>query len=140
MPGIGMISTQNFNQKVNISSILVVASLLGIAGLINHQNISGILGGHVLAWLPLEPGQDFANFLTLSLAATATGMVTLAGIPATLTPLAGAMSEMTGFSLEAVLMTQVLGFSTIIFTYQSVPLMMAMPLPAFPCVMPPGYA
>jgi len=133
MPGIGMISTQSFNQKVNISSILVVAGLLGIAGLINHQNISGILGGHVLAWLPLEPGQDFANFLTLSLAATATGMVTtLAGIPATLTPLAGAMSEMTGFSLEAVLMTQVLGFSTIIFTYQSVPLMMAMPLAGIP--------
>ena len=29
-------------------------------------------------------------------------------------------------------MTQVLGFSTIIFTYQSVPLMMAMPLAGIP--------
>ncbi len=133
MPGVGMVSTQSFNQKVNISSILVVAGLLGIAGLINHQNISGVLGGHVLSWLPLEPGRDFTNFLALSLTATATGMVTtLAGIPATLTPLAGPMSEMTGFSLEAILMTQVLGFSTIIFTYQSVPLMMAMPLAGIP--------
>ncbi|MEX2475807.1 SLC13 family permease [Marinobacter sp.] len=133
MPGIGMVSTQSFNQKVNISAILVVAGLLGIAGLINHQNISGVIGDQVLAWLPLEPGRDFGNFITLALAATATGVfTTLAGIPATLTPLAEPMSQMTGFSLEAVLMTQVLGFSTIIFTYQSVPLMMAMPLAGIP--------
>ena len=129
LPGIGMVSTKSFNQKVNLSSILVVAGLLGIAALINYQDISTILGGHVLEWLPLEPGQNFLNFMALALAATLTGTVTtLAGIPATLTPLAGQISELTGFSLEAVIMTQVLGFSTIVFTYQSVPLMMAMPL------------
>jgi hypothetical protein len=67
--------------------------------------------------------------MALALTATITGtLTTLAGIPATLTPLAGQISELTGFSLEAVIMTQVLGFSTIVFTYQSVPLMMAMPL------------
>ncbi|NWN90922.1 SLC13 family permease [Marinobacter adhaerens] len=129
LPGIGMVSTKSFNQKVNLSSILVVAGLLGIAALINYQDISAILGGHVLDWLPLEPGQNFLNFMALALAATITGtLTTLAGIPATLTPLAGQISELTGFSLEAVIMTQVLGFSTIVFTYQSVPLMMAMPL------------
>jgi di/tricarboxylate transporter len=133
IPVIGMVSTQSFNQKVNISSILVVAGLLGIAGLINHQNISGVIGAHMLSWLPLDTGQDFSNFIVLSLVATATGMMTtLAGIPATLTPLAEPLSQLTGFSLEAVLMTQVLGFSTIVFTYQSVPLMMAMPLAGIP--------
>ncbi|PPK51655.1 SLC13 family permease [Marinobacter persicus] len=133
LPGVGMISTQSFNQKVNLSAILVVGGLLGIAALINHQNISQVVGTHTLDWMPLSPENRFTNFMVLSLTATFTGILTtLAGIPATLTPLGSQISELTGFSLEAVLMTQVLGFSTVVFTYQSVPLMMAMPLAGIP--------
>jgi di/tricarboxylate transporter len=129
LPGVGMVSPKSFNEKVNISSILVVAGLLGIASLINYSGVSLVVGERVLNWLPLAPGQDAINFFSLSLAAMLTGVVaTLAGVPATLTPLAEQISQMTGFSLEAVLMTQVFGFSTVVFTYQSVPLMMAMPL------------
>jgi hypothetical protein len=59
------------------------------------------------------------NFFVLSLTAMFTGIVaTLAGVSATLTPLAGPISEITGMSIESVLMTQVFGFSTILFTYQ----------------------
>lgn len=135
LPGVGMVSAKSFNEKVNISSILVVAGLLGIAGLINYSGISLVAGERVLEWLPLEPGQDAVNFFALSLVAMLTGVVaTLAGVPATLTPLAEQISGMTGFSLEAVLMTQVFGFSTVVFTYQSVPLMMAMPLAGVPIV------
>ena len=133
LPGVGMVSPQSFNAKVNISSILVVAGVLGIASLINYSGVSQVVGERVLHWLPLAPGQDAVNFFALSLAAMLTGVLaTLAGVPATLTPLAGQISQMTGFSLEAVLMTQVFGFSTILFTYQSVPLMMAMPLAGVP--------
>ncbi|MGH1463568.1 MAG: SLC13 family permease [Neptuniibacter sp.] len=129
LPGVGMVSSKSFNEKINISSILVVAGLLSIASLINYSQISIIAGERVLDWLPLSYGNDIVNFFALSLTGMFTGVVaTLAGVPATLTPLAEQMSQLTGFSLEAVLMTQVFGFSTILFTYQSVPLMMAMPL------------
>lgn len=135
LPKVGMVSPKSFNEKVNISSILVVAGLLGVASLINYSQISQVVGERVLDWLPLEPGRDALNYFSLSLAAMLTGVVaTLAGVPATLTPLAEQISQMTGFSLEAVLMTQVFGFSTILFTYQSVPLMMAMPLAGVPIV------
>ena len=135
LPGIGMVSAKSFNDKVNISSILVVAGLLGIASLINHSGISLIAGEKVLNWLPLERGNDLLNFLSLSISATAIGILTtLAGIPATLSPLAEQISQMTGFSLEAVLMTQVFGFSTVVFTYQSVPIMLAMPLAGLPLI------
>ena len=133
LPGVGMVSPKSFNEKVNISSILVVAGLLGIASLINYSQVSQVVGERVLEWLPLAPGRDAVNFFSLSLAAMLTGVVaTLAGVPATLTPLAEQISQMTGFSLEAVLMTQVFGFSTVVFTYQSVPLMMAAPLAGIP--------
>ncbi|MGB0205548.1 MAG: SLC13 family permease [Neptuniibacter sp.] len=132
-PGIGMVSSKSFNEKINISSILVVAGLLSIASLINYSEISLVFGERILNWLPISYGNDLVNFFALSLTGMFTGVVaTLAGIPATMTPLAEQISQLTGFSLEAVLMTQVFGFSTILFTYQSVPLMMAMPIAGIP--------
>mgnify|MGYP000995035567 FL=1 len=52
----------------------------------------------------------------------------MAGVPAVLTPLAPELSQATGFSLNAVLMTQVIGFSTVVFPYQVGPLIVAMGL------------
>ena len=75
----------------------------------------------------LEPGQDFLNFMSLSLIAFVVGIISiLPGVPAVLTPMAGELAELTGFSVMAVLMTQVIGFSTILFPYQSAPLMVGM--------------
>lgn len=133
LPKVGMVSPKSFNDNIKISSLLVLAGLLGIAGLINHSQISMIAGERVLHWLPLSDGNEMLNFFVLSLTAMFTGIVaTLAGVSATLTPLAGPISEITGMSIESVLMTQVFGFSTILFTYQSVPLMMALPLAGIP--------
>jgi len=42
--------------------------------------------------------------------------------------MAADFSQVTGFSLPAVLMTQVIGFSTVIFPYQVAPLVLAMQL------------
>ena len=50
------------------------------------------------------------------------------GVPAVWTPLAEELANSTGFSVEAVLMTQVIGFSTVLFPYQVGPLIVAMGL------------
>lgn len=50
------------------------------------------------------------------------------GVPTVLTPMAADLANATGFSLPAVLMTQVIGFSTVIFPYQAPPLILAMQL------------
>jgi len=129
MPGVGLISTKSFNNNISVSPLLVVAGILSIAGLINYSQLSTVVGGRLIEWLPLAPGQDLGNFLMLSMTAMLTAIIaTLGGVPAALTPLAEQFSQATGFSLEAVLMTQVFGFSTVTFPYQSVPLLMAMPL------------
>ncbi|GGP70871.1 hypothetical protein GCM10009347_39970 [Shewanella algicola] len=65
--------------------------------------------------------------MALSLIATATSLVTtVQGVPTVLTPMAAELAQATGFSLPAVLMTQVVGFSTVIFPYQVAPLILAM--------------
>ena len=59
------------------------------------------------------------NYILLSLVSSLTGMVaTLPGVPAVMTPIADSLSQVTGLPLKTVLMTQVLGFSTTLFTYQ----------------------
>lgn len=129
LPGVGMVSPKSFNENINISSIIFLAGLLGIASLINYSELSVLAGEKVLGWLPLSQGDDLINFFSLSLTALVTGIIaTPTGVSATLTPLAGQISQITGISLEAVLMTQVFGFSTVVFTYQCVPLMIAIPL------------
>jgi len=40
-------------------------------------------------------------------------------MPAVLTPLASDLSEATSFSIQTVVMTQVVGFSTVLFPYQA---------------------
>ena len=53
---------------------------------------------------------------------------TMPGLPAVLTPLAPDLAAQTGFDQRAVLMTQVIGFSTVLFPYQVAPLVVAMQL------------
>merc|ERR1712000_178870 len=77
----------------------------------------------------VEKGNDASNFFSLVAMAFSTGMLTtLPGVPAVLTPMAGELSTVTGMSVTAVLMTQVIGFSTILFPYQSGPLLVGMQL------------
>ena len=77
--------------------------------------------------LPLKEGYAALNFFSLSLMSTLTGlMTTIPGVPTVLTPMAPALAAASGFSLKAVLMTQVIGFSTVIFPYQIGSLVVAM--------------
>jgi di/tricarboxylate transporter len=69
------------------------------------------------------------NFLSLTFMSFATGLLaTVPGVPAVLTPMAQDLATQTGFGLETVLMTQVIGFSTVLFPYQVGPLVVAMQL------------
>jgi di/tricarboxylate transporter len=79
---------------------------------------------------PGDPAGDFAVLFGLS---TLLGMATtIAGIPAILTPLAEDIAAASGLPLLTVLMTQVLGFSTIVLPYQLPPLMIGMQLGGVP--------
>ncbi|HHY03021.1 MAG TPA: SLC13 family permease, partial [Paracoccus sp.] len=85
--------------------------------------------GFLQRLLPLHPGENLVNFLSLTGMAGLMGLVTTnPGVPAVLTPMAPDLAAATGLSLEAVLMTQVVGFATVIFPYQVGPFVLAMQL------------
>ncbi len=129
LPGVGVVTAEQFNTKINFGSLFFVAGIIGLGATIQHSGLGGMLGSVLISHLPLNPDSAFAGFMSLSVASTLTGLLTtLPGVPAVLTPLAQEMAQASGLSLQAVVMLQVVGFSTMIFPYQAPPVVMALQL------------
>lgn len=128
-PGVGLVPQKAFATEINYGSMFYVAGIMGLGAMVADSGLGLELAQAMLGVLPLAPGQDAQNFAALSGIATLIGLATtLPGTPAVLTPLAGEMARASGWSIEAVLMIQVLGFSTVILPYQSAPLVVGMQL------------
>lgn len=128
-PKIGVLAPKSFNGSVDFGTVIFVSAALGLGVVVNESGIGSVMGEALSHLLPSATEHSFLSFMSLSLASVVTGLVTtIPGVPAVLSPLAGEFAQSTGFSLEAVLMTQVLGFSTVIFPYQVAPLIVAMQL------------
>ena len=129
LPRVGVVAPKAFNTSVDFGMVLFVAAALGLGALVNASGLGQVVGQVLEKVLPLSPGRDALNFLSLSAMSTLTGIVTtIPGVPTVLTPMAPDLSPASGFSLPAVLMTQVIGFSTVLFPYQVGPLIVAMQL------------
>ena len=129
LPGIGLVDRKAFAEQVNYGSLFYVAGIMGLGALVNASGLGAGLARTMLAVLPLAPGQGVTNFISLATISTLVGLLTtLPGVPAVLTPLAGEMARASGLPLEAVLMSQVLGFSNPLLPYESAPLVVAIQL------------
>ncbi|NPD14402.1 SLC13 family permease [Xinfangfangia sp. D13-10-4-6] len=129
LPRFGVVPPQAFRQAMDFGLLLFVAGALALGALVNSSGLGAMLGTALADLLPIREGAAFLNFMSLSLMATVTGLfTTVPGVPAVLTPLAPDLAQSSGFGLETVLMTQVLGFSTPLFPYQVAPLIVAMQL------------
>lgn len=129
LPKWGVVEPKAFNSSVDFATVIFVAGALGLGALVNESGIGSALGqlfGHIL---PSDQNSSFLSFMELSIISTLTGLVaTILGVPTVFTPMAGDFAQITGFSLPVVIMTQVIGFSTVIFPYQVGPLVVAMQL------------
>ncbi|MBR9762773.1 MAG: SLC13 family permease [Rhodobacteraceae bacterium] len=129
MPRIGFLEGQDFKRSVDFATLLFIAGALGLGVVVNQSGLGAVMAHGLTSLLPLAPGQDFASFASLVWLSAVTGIfTTISGLPAVLTVLAEELSDLTGLPLDAVIMTQVIGFSTIFFPYQAAPLLVAMGL------------
>ena len=110
-----------------MNSLLFVAGVLGVGALIEHSGLGRTLGSQLVAWLPLSSQDPFLSYMAIALATTVTAMVTtMPGVPAVYTSLTEQVAMLSGFPVKSALMLQVLGFSTVIFAYQTAPLVVAL--------------
>lgn len=128
LPGIGMLQADAFN-SLNHRTLLYVAALLGVVTVISETGLGDALAKLVLAIVPFQKGADFWNFSLLVLLAFVISLVASANaVGAIYTALSATLVEATGLPLMAVLMVQVIGFSTVAFAYQAPPIMVAVGL------------
>ncbi|PKR90510.1 sodium:sulfate symporter [Pleomorphomonas diazotrophica] len=128
-PGIDVVGPQAFRQSIDFGLLLFVAGALALGALVGASGLGSRLGAFLTSVLPLAPGNDAANFFSLTFLSFVTSMfTTVPSAPAVLTPMTGDLATLTGYGATTVLMTQVVGFSTVLFPYQVGPLVVAMQL------------
>lgn len=128
-PGIGVVPPPAFKSSVDFGTLLFVAGALALGTIVDTSGLGTMFGTALEQALPLQKGTDALNFVLLSVMSVVTGLfTTIPGSPAVLTPMAQDLATQTGLDLQTVLMTQVIGFSTVVFPYQVGPLIVAMQL------------
>lgn len=133
MPRIGVVSQDTFNKGISYSSLIFVAGVISLAAMIAQSELNTIIAAQAERWLPLAPGRDAANFFTVSLTAmTISVFGTIPTVPAIMVPLSDVLAQMSGLSMMAVFMLQVVGFSTPLFPYQAPPLLVGVLLGEVP--------
>ncbi|WP_373236815.1 SLC13 family permease [Cohaesibacter celericrescens] len=129
VPQFGFIPPPAFKKAIDAGTLFFIAGALALGVVVNASGLGDIIAREAFEWLPMEAGNDFRNFMSLTLIGAGTSIfTTMPGVPAVLTPLASEFATASGFSLEAVLMAQVIGFSTVVFPYQVGPFIIAMGL------------
>jgi di/tricarboxylate transporter len=127
LPGVDIVSTAQFNQKIKWSSIIFVAGILGLGGMISKTGLGGAAASAVIKLLPLAEEQDFLNYMSVSTASALAGMAaTLPAVPAVFTPLTDSLAQVTGLEEKVLLMMQAVGFSTIVLPYQAPPIVVGL--------------
>ncbi|WP_372054143.1 SLC13 family permease [Tistrella mobilis] len=128
-PGLRLVPADFIRTGLPVGTLIFIAAMLSLGAVISAAGLGDAMGGVMIDLAGFEPGADAINVYKLGLISTAVGLLgSLHGTPAILTPLAGRLAEATGLSLDTVLMTQALGFSTALLPYQSPPVIVALGL------------
>lgn len=129
VPGLRLVPPDTLNEKLDYNSVFYTAGVLGMGAVISGTGLATQMGSWLAATLPFTPDADGTNIFILTLLSTVLGpLVTNPAVPAVISPLAGEFAKLTALPVEIVLMTQVAGFSNVIFPFQASPVLVGMTL------------
>ena len=127
LPTIGVMSPTVLNEKIRLGSFFYIAAILGLGAVLFESGLAKEMGAALHSLLHLETGNDFLNFMALTLLSSSVGLVTTNPVQAALlAPLASQFSEASGWPIKAGLMTIAVGFTTLILPYQVPPVMVGL--------------
>ena len=116
-----------FAEKVQLPTLLYLGAVLSLASVMTATGAGQAFGAWLLSTVPLGDAGNFAVLAAMGGLAAITGLVaTMPGAPAIAAPLFGDIAALTGWSIEAVGLAQVLGYATPLLPYQVPPLVVAL--------------
>ncbi|MBH68206.1 MAG: sodium:sulfate symporter [Rhodospirillaceae bacterium] len=132
-PRIGIISASIFKEKVQVAPLLYVAGIIGIGAVVSDSGLGAFVSEIMVKLSHLSPEEPIEGFFVLSgIAMMLSFFSTMPGVPAIMVPLAPDLQVASGLPLKTVLMTQVVGFSTVWLPYQVPPIIIGMQLARVP--------
>src|SRR5690606_21095990 len=69
LPWTNLLPPPAFSKEVNFSSIFYVAGILGLGTMVAQSGVGALVSHGLLSLLPLAPGADFTNFVSLTASA-----------------------------------------------------------------------
>jgi di/tricarboxylate transporter len=133
LPLVSLVPPDSFRAKVQVGPLIYVAGIIGIGAVVAESGLGAFLSRWMLEATALSSDTPLRSLAALSSLAMLLGMVaTMPGVPAILVPIAGDLQAASGLTMEAVLMSQVVGFSTVWFPYQVPPIIVGMQLGGVP--------
>lgn len=132
-PKIGIVSPSEFKDKVQFSPLLYVAGIIGIGAVVADSGLGAFVSKFMIQASGLSPANPVQGFIVLSgISMFLSFFSTMPGVPAIMVPLAPDLHMASGLPLKTVLMTQVVGFSTVWLPYQVPPIIIGMQLAKVP--------
>lgn len=113
--------------------MLYLGSVLAIGAVLTESGAGVVLSAALVDRLPLTAASDFVTLTMLAgLSAAVAVAATMPASPALVAPLFGDIATKAGWTIEAVGMSQVLGYATPLLPYQLPPLMVAVAMTGVP--------
>ncbi|ADZ90522.1 SLC13 family permease [Marinomonas mediterranea] len=132
-PKADLTSKQCLNKDIQYTTLLFAAGIIGLGAIIAFTGLGESLVNLLTQVAPFSDASLIYNLGLVTGISTIVGIVTnLAGVPAIITPLAEHLADITGLSTEAILMSEVMAFSSVLLPYQAPPLITAVALGKLP--------
>ena len=121
-------------RRFDFGALLYVLAVVAMGRIIVESGLATHAGDWLVSVLPLGANSAQDIYVLSCLSAVIGLLVTNPVVPAVLSPLAGPFASASGLSVEAVLMTQAVGFSNVVLPYQASPVLVAMLMSGTPVV------
>lgn len=132
-PNSGLTSEHCLSKDINYGPLFFAAGIIGLGATIAYTGLGETMVNALTQVAPFVEGEHALNLALITCISILVGLVAnLAGIPAIITPLAADLADITGLSSHAIVMSEVMAFSSVFLPYQAPPLITAIALSKLP--------
>ena len=134
-PLFGMLKPTAMKEQIDLSPAIFFASIVTVVAVARGADLDEMLADVIIGALPLNPEGGLSSFYAVyGFSLVLSHLTTAPAAPAVLVPFAQPLADATGYSLEVISMTQIIGISTPAIPYQAPPLIVAMSISKVPNV------